>query len=640
MDSLIFLDFIRKHQDPKTWLEIRAIKQIHGLKPRSEVRHKMFVDINEADEWASKMNRDGYNVYLGGSGRNHDGEQRENGKRRAGRAQDCPETSVIWFDLDVKSSNHPNAKFESIEDAVKQLYPKPTVLVSSGGGIQAWYRLNRVWDWPDLTPWVRAIQVRFGGDATHDASRVMRLPGYVNQKNKAVARIIDSDFTRVYDIKDFEVEPLLDTIKAKKIRKETREATEHDLKPLLLTTIHAEPRGSSYRCKCPMHRGDTVDSMIFTPTGGYCFSERRSYSYADLISKDKCISKSQAIKLLFELYTGAKALPEEMSSLWQHELTRDKHGVLDNELNLMRIMRNDPFFKDFGYSEFLGQNTRNRKEINETTYVTATEYINVKYMPKASFLRVQRCLERWCREQTYDELNEYVAGLTWDGTKRIEYLPDMVLGGEDVGEYEREGVKIWLCGMIARALTPGIKFDLTLALAGEGGRGKTWVLEKFAGPWYRTLNQHDVQREGALSVLGSWMIILDEGTDEVSQSLIKSWLTKREDKFKPPYGRNTINVKRRLVVGVTTNHDWIALDEASCRRYVMIRVGENIDLAYIDANRDQIFAEAKFLLENGQKLHFDGRFKDEQLKALKPDRRRISFSVPAPTQNQHRKQWS
>ena len=82
----------------------------------------------------------------------------------------------------------------SIEEAGRRLreaeLPAPTLLLYSGGGVHAWWRL----DSPclDLADWTRrqlGLIAALGSDGkVHDPPRIMRLPGVRNQKRVAKAR--------------------------------------------------------------------------------------------------------------------------------------------------------------------------------------------------------------------------------------------------------------------------------------------------------------------------------------------------------------------------------------------------------------------------------------------------------------------
>lgn len=90
--------------------------------------------------------------------------------------------------------------------------PKPTMVVNSGHGTQAWWRLTE--PTTDLSHWTnlqkRLIQLLRvnGADAdpkVHDPARLMRLPGFVNVNGTpALAHIVEADPARRYDVAMFD----------------------------------------------------------------------------------------------------------------------------------------------------------------------------------------------------------------------------------------------------------------------------------------------------------------------------------------------------------------------------------------------------------------------------------------------------
>ena len=117
----------------------------------------------------------------------------------------------LWADIDVDHPVHKRAPWlppdrEQAIDAIGELPFRPTVLVDSGHGLQAWWLFKEPWlfscpEERDLARraaqwWHRTIQGVFAQhewtlDATFDLARVMRLPGTWNNKDRDDRRRVE-----------------------------------------------------------------------------------------------------------------------------------------------------------------------------------------------------------------------------------------------------------------------------------------------------------------------------------------------------------------------------------------------------------------------------------------------------------------
>lgn len=103
--------------------------------------------------------------------------------RRGGTKRDVTRCSCVWVDLDGVSTNEATSRWEAIQ-------LPPTVLVNSGHGVHAYWKLSEpihlacddersIWETT-----VKAFALILAGDSTQDCSRLLRLPGTWNVKNK------------------------------------------------------------------------------------------------------------------------------------------------------------------------------------------------------------------------------------------------------------------------------------------------------------------------------------------------------------------------------------------------------------------------------------------------------------------------
>jgi predicted P-loop ATPase len=86
---------------------------------------------------------------------------------------------------------------------------------------------------------------------------------------------------------------------------------------------------------------------------------------------------------------------------------------------------------------------------------------------------------------------------------------------------------------------------------------------------------------------------------------IKSWLSRQTDRYRPVYGKLAIDVPRKWVIAGTLNPagSGYLRDPTGARRFWPIPVKHTIDIARVEAERDQIWAEAVHLYEMGHPWH-------------------------------------
>lgn len=118
------------------------------------------------------------NVYVGGSPR----------CRRSGTKAAVTVVTSSWADIDFHQidANH-RAQAERIADERLDRFPhRPTIVVHTGNGLQAWWlysspvEISDEWPVDRLEAISRGIAKALGGDAVHDVARVLRVPGTMN----------------------------------------------------------------------------------------------------------------------------------------------------------------------------------------------------------------------------------------------------------------------------------------------------------------------------------------------------------------------------------------------------------------------------------------------------------------------------
>lgn len=189
-------------------------------------------------------------------------------------------------------------------------------------------------------------------------------------------------------------------------------------------------------------------------------------------------------------------------------------------------------------------------------------------------------------------LRKWLESLVWDGEPRIDRWLVNYLGAEETGYVCLAGAW-WLGQAVARAFHPGTQADYCLVLEGPQGQKKSQALRVLAGDeWFTDQIADFANKDSSLDLQGKWIIELGE-FDRMAHkpSVVKAFLTRQEDHFRPPYGRFAENFPRQCVFAATVNLDEYFADDTGNRRFWPVRCGV-IDLAALAADRDQLWAEA------------------------------------------------
>jgi len=159
-------------------------------------------------------------------------------------------------------------------------------------------------------------------------------------------------------------------------------------------------------------------------------------------------------------------------------------------------------------------------------------------------------------------------------------------------------VKKWLIGSVARILQPGCKFDNALILQGKQNICKTTFFQILGGQWFDN-SLGDIGNKDSYLVLHlSWIHELgefDRITSKKAAGEIKDFLTRQNDVFRKPYGREALSHPRRSAICGSVNKNSFLLDETGNRRFWIIPIPETlkrIDIEMLAKERDGIWASA------------------------------------------------
>jgi len=173
-----------------------------------------------ANDAAAMARKDEADVYYGV------GVRKEKLQTGRGGNEDVLAVPALWVDIDIQNQNaHKQENLpqgtEAVKDFLSTLPFKPSIIIHSGYGIHAYWKLTDPidTDTPDnlrealwfMQGWQRYVNAQAATrgwklDSVHDAARVLRLPGTLNYKDILCPQnveVLDFQPDRSYSISDF-----------------------------------------------------------------------------------------------------------------------------------------------------------------------------------------------------------------------------------------------------------------------------------------------------------------------------------------------------------------------------------------------------------------------------------------------------
>ena len=405
---------------------------------------------------------------------------------------------------------------------------------------------------------------------------------------------------------------------------------------------------------------DLVRWHLFTPGGtapdgssvsneASSMSAMRAYAAADEATRIQLVEERlrQADEDFAEEPTEP-AIPDDASepasSEWQSKLAYDKMGNLKNTLtNLLLIVQNDPQLKGVVFNQ-LSDGMEIRDDIAPVPWKHPSKfwrdaddkqiisYIETRY-GAFSNRNYDIAIGKVTDDRSYHPIRDYLSALPeWDRTPRIETLLIDYLGAPD-NRYVRAVTRKTLCAAVKRVLQPGVKFDTMLVLNGPQGVGKSTLIAKLGGEWFNdSLSLNDTKDKTAAEKLqGFWIMEIGElaGLRKAEVETLRSFLSRQNDIYRASFGkRATPHLRQCVFFGTTNEESGYLRDTTGNRRFWPVKTpgnGYKHSWQLTQREIDQIWAEALFYVQQGEKIHLDSEMdalaKEEQREAMETDER-------------------
>ena len=286
--------------------------------------------------------------------------------------------------------------------------------------------------------------------------------------------------------------------------------------------------------------------------------------------------------------------------------------------NVRLYLKHHPYLRGlYWYDEFADEIMIDRalglpvggypRPIQDHDETELAQWLNSEFL-SPSIANTAACLRAQAFSSPRNALAEWANGLQWDGKPRLDTWLTYYAGAE-ASEYTALVGRRFLISAMARLLSPGCKVDTMLILEGPQGLKKSSLVRAIAGDeWFSDQVGEVTNKDASQLIQGIWIMEIPEMDkfNRAEANAVKDFLTRRFDRYRPPYGRNVVRRERRCVFFGTINPDGVGYlkDTTGNRRYWPVKVTA-IDLDGVVADREQLWAEAKVAYNAGEKWWID-----------------------------------
>jgi len=334
--------------------------------------------------------------------------------------------------------------------------------------------------------------------------------------------------------------------------------------------------------------------------------------------------KQEEIRAAF----GEAAPVTEDDSSWMEQLkTHPETGKpLSTIDNVWIILEHDPNLKGkFAINKFAGRGeilgplpwcTDSKRRLWEDNDNQGLYWYLEKFYQITANGKVDGALSLHSNVHAFNDVTDYLAGLTWDGVSRLDTLFIDYLGAEDT-PLTRAITRKAFVAAAARAMQPGVKFDNMTILSGPQGIGKSTLIYKMSRGWFSDSIRTFEGKDASELLQNVWLAEIAElqafRNSDISR--IKQFVSQQADRFRAAYGRHVKEMPRRCVFFGTTNSGEYLRDRTGNRRFwpvdCSIHPASKDVFHDLDGEVDQLWAEAMAYWRLGEPLYLSRELEDE-----------------------------
>lgn len=507
---------------------------------------------------------------------------------------------------------------------------KPSGIVFSGGGYQAFWRLREpirtggdVGVAEEAERYNRALELEFGADSCHNIDRILRLPGTINVldakkrakgRKEGVRAAIVSLTDAIFDASGFKMAPpkggavAVPVVVGEAPRiEDVSELDKWDV-PDRIKVIMAQgsnpdegPKPSDnsrsawvFDVACGLVRSKVPDDLIFSilTDPGWAVSE-------SVVEKGPLKARKYAIRQI-------KRAHEEVDVGEAGFQTNEKGKPYPNQHNIRVAIHR--LGVSLGYDRWQDRMLFDGRALDDNDVRSLRLRIEREFSFLAPDSLFKDVVMDVAHGNGFHPVTDYLDDLVWDGRARLDsWIIDF--GGAEDSPYVRAVSSLFLLAVVRRVRQPGAKFDEMLVLESPQGADKSSALAVLAvrDEWFADGLPLGSDSQKVLEVLQGKLIaeIAEmEGLKSRDIETLKAFLSRRFDKARMAYDRFAREVGRSSIFAGTTNNAQYLRDSTGNRRFWPVRV-ERFDIPGLRSVVDQLWAEAVAREAAGEAIRLD-----------------------------------